>query len=1370
MRAQGAGEPVPTRPGRWLEQGDGAPVHADQLFRLENARLDALLRLAQMSGASLAEVAAFVLEQGVALTQSKIGFVGFLSEDEAVYTLHAVSKNVVKECAVEGDPLQWHVAGAGIWAEAIRERKTLFVNDYNQPHRNKKGFPPGHPAVEKFMVVPLFDDEKIVAVAGVGNKASDYNPSDERQIVLLLGGMWSHVQRDLAKQALQAAHDALEQRVRERTAELAASAAALEKQIAERERRDEQIAKLTRLYAVLSQVNEAIVRNQDAQSLYRKVCRIVAEQGGFPLVWVGEVEGQRVVPLASWGPGANYLKEIRVEVQGELGCGPTGTCIRENQTVVNADFAANPATTPWREAARRYDFRASAAFPLRREGRAVGALALYAHDPHAFDVQQVSLLEALSADLSYALDAFDREQLRVRAVQALHESEERLRLHVENTPLAVIEWGPDFRLSRWSGGAERLFGWRAEEVLGKRMDEFRWIHDEDVGRVSEVAAGLLDGTCARSVSRNHNYRKDGSVVHCEWYNSSLLDASRNLRSILSLVLDVTERERAEEALRKALAEAEEGRRTLEALMEHVPEGITIAEGPEVRLRMVSRYGQRLLGGLLSGMTAQAVTEQWKVYHPDGWTPMATEDLPLVRATRSGEIVTDREVVQVSTDGRRLSLSCNAGPIRDASGQIIGGVVAWRDIGARKRTEERVRLLSEVTAQLLASEEPKRIVETLCRRVMDHLGCQAFFNFLVDEDQHCLRLNAYAGMPEEMARQIELLDFGVAVCGCVARDGCRIVAEHVQTTGDLRTKLIRSLGIQAYACHPLLSRGEVVGTLSFGSRTKSAFTEDELELMQAVTGHVAIAMERVRLLDSLKRHAEAAEALNQAKSRFLANISHELRTPMNAILGMIDVALPKAVHPTVKDCLQTARGSADVLLTLLNDLLDSAKIESGKLELDLAPFSLRRMLDRIARVVAVRASEKGLSFAWRVANQTPDTVIGDRIRLQQVLLNLAGNAVKFTERGEVEVRLDGLSQDGQASLEFAVRDSGIGIPPSAQERLFQPFAQADASMARRFGGTGLGLSICKSLIELMGGQIRVESDVGKGSTFYFTVRLPLAKDLALDVEESVPAPPAANVQLRILLVEDNPANQKLATYILRDRGHVVEIAADGAQAISLTEENHYDVILMDVQMPGMNGLEATAAIRKREEGGRRTPIIAMTAHAMKDDRDRCLAGGMDGYLSKPVSTEAMIGLVESLAGSTVSSGPTPGAMATPAVTSPQATAVVFDPEEALKRCFNSEEMVDEMIHCFLDEVDSLFTQMRVALGRGDLEEVGRLGHRMKGTVVYLGAEPAKHAALSVERFCKSHGGTAEEAEEAINALEQECVRLKTKLCEIVSLSC
>ena len=365
---------------------------------------------------------------------------------------------------------------------------------------------------------------------------------------------------------------------------------------------------------------------------------------------------------------------------------------------------------------------------------------------------------------------------------------------------------------------------------------------------------------------------------------------------------------------------------------------------------------------------------------------------------------------------------------------------------------------------------------------------------------------------------------------------------------------------------------------------------------------------------------------------------------------------------------------------------------------------------------------------------------------------------------MEIQLRCLLQDGEACLEFAVRDTGIGVPPSGVERLFQPFGQADASMSRRFGGTGLGLAISKNLVEMMGGTIRVDSEVGKGSTFSFPCACHWPRNSLPNSRVPSRCPTTACGPLRILLVEDNPANQKLATYILQDRGHRVEIAGDGQEAVWLTEQNRYDVILMDVQMPGMNGLEATAAIRQREHDGGRVPIIAMTAHALKGDRERCLAAGMDGYLSKPVNAQEIIGLVENLAGGPVpvteGTAPTP----TSAAASSQAASVVFNPDEALARCFKSSKMVREMIKCFFDDVDRQFPRMRAALERGDFVELGRLAHRMKGTAVYLAAQAVEEAALRVERLDASSGGTASEARDAINALEHECRLLRGVLGE------
>jgi PAS domain S-box-containing protein len=530
-------------------------------------------------------------------------------------------------------------------------------------------------------------------------------------------------------------------------------------------------------------------------------------------------------------------------------------------------------------------------------------------------------------------------------------------------------------------------------------------------------------------------------------------------------------------------------------------------------------------------------------------------------------------------------------------------------------------------------------------------------------------------------------------------------------------------------------------------------------------------DRKRTEDELLAAKEAAEAANNAKSRFLANMSHELRTPLNAILGMVDVAAPRVADPVVQDCLQTMKQSGDLLLTLLNDLLDSAKIESGKLELEAEPFSVRRMLDQLTRALSVRASEKGLAFFSRMPETTPDAVVGDRMRLQQVLLNLAGNAIKFTEFGEVEISLRALADDGEAVLEFSVRDTGIGISREDLERLFRPFAQANAATSRRFGGTGLGLSICKSLVEMMGGKIWAESEVGKGSTFLIVVRLPLADEVPADLDSSDMVTGAASRSLRVLLVEDNPANQKLATYILWDRGHVVEVAGNGQEAILLMEHSQYDVILMDVQMPGMNGLEATAAIRSREAGPNRVPIIAMTARAMQGDRDRCLAAGMNGYLPKPVNAKEMVSLVERLGGRTPpgSVAADPSVAETPRATVSSGTMKpeIFNPEDARQKCCDNRELLRDMARYFAQDYNELLLHARRTFDEIDVVKVGALAHRLKGTLAYLGAPRAVEAASRVEGLGDPGRGAAEDAAQAMRSLEKECQLLNAALSDYLS---
>ena len=628
----------------------------------------------------------------------------------------------------------------------------------------------------------------------------------------------------------------------------------------------------------------------------------------------------------------------------------------------------------------------------------------------------------------------------------------------------------------------------------------------------------------------------------------------------------------------------------------------------------------------------------RLLHPDD----KARALELAAAAARGERDYEIEFRLRHKDGHYVDILSRGFPVRrEVGGPIVRIVGTQVDLTERRRAEHRATLLADVTAQLLSSPQPQQVVDALCRKVMDHLGCHVFFNFLLDEESGRLRLNACGGVPEEMVPQVQWLECGAAVCGCVARDGRRIVVEHVQTTPDSRTDLVRSFGVQAYACHPLLNQERVIGTLSFGSRTRPAFAENELALMKTVADHVAIAMERIRLLETAEKHARAAEAANVAKSRFLANMSHELRTPMNAILGMTELALGEPLPASARDYLQTAKESADTLLELLNEILDVSRMEAGKFALEATPFSLRHVVEQTLKTMGVRAYEKGLQLLCEVPDEVPDRLVGDSLRLRQVLTNLLGNAIKFTEQGEVLLapRLSTFPLgEAEVMIEFAVADTGIGIAAEQQAEIFSPFHQADASTTRSYGGTGLGLAISANLVGLMGGRIWVESRLGQGSTFRFTVKL--ARQAVGLTDVSPPAAgglsrdgrPAAQRPLRILLAEDNPANQKVAVYLLRQYGHGATVASDGREALERVRDQDFDLVLMDVQMPTMDGFQATEAIRKLPEQAKaRLPIVAMTAYAMKGDQERCLAAGMDGYITKPINARELFETIERLAG-------------------------------------------------------------------------------------------------------------------------------------------
>jgi PAS domain S-box-containing protein len=737
------------------------------------------------------------------------------------------------------------------------------------------------------------------------------------------------------------------------------------------------------------------------------------------------------------------------------------------------------------------------------------------------------------------------------------------------------------RFTKINGACERIWGYRPEELLGRAYIDL--VHPDDAPATNQYATDHVEGRTDENFE-NRYIRKDGTVVNMLWASRW----SPEQQTFFCVVHDITERKRAETELRKS-----EERFQLVARATHDP-----IWDWDIVANVIS-FSET--SGTVFGLPAakfESASDLWaNSIHPDDRDKVTAG---VDAFFTSGEEAWSGEYRFRCADGSYAFVYSRGCVVRDAGGKPLRMVGSLTNITERKRAEEELtrsrRLLDEAqqlariggwewdvrTNKVTWSDEVYRVFGFVPR------------SFSPTYDRYRASLH-----PDDQRRMQVFIDAILRRKKSASADN-RIV----QTDGQVRIIHNRATAI-------LDDSGKVlrlVGTVQ--DVTELRQKENELLLAKS-----------------------SAEAANRTKSEFLANMSHEIRTPMNGIIGMTELVLETELTREQREYLGMAKSSARSLLGLINDILDFSKIEAGKLNLEAIGFSLRDCLAATLKPLAMRAAQKGLDLTADIAAAVPDYLIGDPMRLRQILVNLTDNAIKFTERGHVTLGVTVAFATGDEHyLHFAIADTGVGIPEEKRMLIFEAFAQADGTTTRTYGGTGLGLSIASQLVRHMGGRIWVESEVGKGTTFHFTARMPVQRTPAPNVcpAELVAAAtssPRAVAGLRILVAEDNLINRAVVNGVLKKEGHTLVNAGSGREALEAFCSGSFDVILMDIQMPEMDGLEATRRIRELEKtSGGHISIVAMTAHAMIGDDERCLAAGMDDYISKPLEKAKLLAIL------------------------------------------------------------------------------------------------------------------------------------------------
>ncbi len=778
--------------------------------------------------------------------------------------------------------------------------------------------------------------------------------------------------------------------------------------------------------------------------------------------------------------------------------------------------------------------------------------------------------------------------------------------------------------------------------------------------------------------------EDGKIVNLLVYVAPLFDEQGKTRGSIGAFLDITVRKQADEVLRNQ-------QKWLEDVLNLMPRPLLFIEPGTARVTFANRASDKLAGGEFpKGVPADEYHTVYNCTDAVG-NAIPNQQTPGARVAR-GERVDGFEMDWHTSGGVR-SLLIFADTLPAMHGYPATCIMVFQDVSNLKQVEKalslgykRLQLLFETASDLLSSQQPVALIDSVYRKLSEQIGLDIYFNYLVDESSQVMRLESYSGISPEQAKEIEWLAFGQGVCGTVAQERHPIAVDNVQQSTDPKTELIGSLGIKAYSAYPLIAQGRLLGTISFGSRTRLSFTENQKGMMQAVCDQIAIAMERASLITSLQEQTEQLREANRMKDEFLAILSHELRSPLNAILGWAQLLNSRKLSEIQKArAVETIERNARAQTQLVEDLLDISRMIRGQLRLNVHTCDLVPIIQSAMETVSLAAQSKAIDLGFSLLSpnkaQNPDSgvnsehpeaveakfkiaqrpegvflseskdlnseflVSGDTERLQQIIWNLLSNAIKFTSTGgRVEVQLSVVNgQEKQLTTDkyaqIQVIDTGIGISPDFLPYVFDRFRQADSSSTRSYGGLGLGLAIVRHLVELHGGTIYVNSP-GEEQGTTFTVKLPLLRNqqpvpapLPLCPSAPLPLPPSL-LGVRVLVVDDEADSREFITTVLEQCHAEVQAVASVPEALQVLLVWKPDVLVSDIGMPQEDGYSLIRKLRSQppEQGGK-IPAAALTAYARAEDRMRAIQEGYQLHLPKPIEPSELATVVASLVGRT-----------------------------------------------------------------------------------------------------------------------------------------